>query len=82
MAAGNEPIPDDWRGVVTDEEWQVLKGSLSEDRLRDLLVALRECPPDTRTEMIAEVRGASSFRDRSVGLALARVFHDLERPPT
>lgn len=73
-------MPAAWDGLVTDDDWRVLAASLSAERLEDLLVVLRECPPSTRAEIVAEIRSAASFRDRSMTLALARVLHTLESP--
>jgi hypothetical protein len=76
----NQPAPPAWDGLVTDDDWQFLAASLSSERLEDLLGVLRECPPAARAEVVAEIRGAASFRDRSMTLALARVMHNLESP--
>jgi hypothetical protein len=67
--------------LVTEDDWQFLAANLSAGRLEDLLGVLRECSPATRAEVFAEIRGAASFRDRSMTLALARVMHNLESPP-
>jgi len=78
----NELAPEEWRGLVTDDDWQYLAANLSDERLRDLLGVLRECPPDARAELVAEIRGAAGFRDRSWSLGLARLLHRLESPPS
>lgn len=81
MDVGMEPsvsVPDEWRGLVTDDDWQHLAANLSVERLGDLLAVLRACPPAARGEFVAEIRGAAGFRDRSLPLALARLLHNLE----
>ena len=75
------PAPEEWRGLVTDDDWQYLVANLSVERLGDLLLVLRECPPAARAGFVAEIRGAAGFRDRSLPLGLARLLHSLESPP-
>jgi hypothetical protein len=74
-------MPPEWHGLVTDDDWQYLAANLGAERLSDLLGVLRECPPDACADVVAQIRGAAGFHDRSMSLGLARTLHDLEAPP-
>jgi hypothetical protein len=71
--------PEEWNGLVSDEDWEYLSGRLSADRRHDLLGVLSECPAGLRAAFVAEIRNASGFGDRAIALAVARLMHSAER---
>jgi len=71
--------PEEWAGLVSDEDWEYLSDRLSADRRRDLRGVLAECPAGLRATCVAEIRQASGFGDRAIALAIARLMHNAER---
>jgi anti-sigma factor RsiW len=71
--------PEEWNGLVSDEDWDYLSDRLSADRRRDLHGFLSECPAGLRAACVAEIRKASGFGDRAIALAIARLMHSAER---
>ena len=70
--------PEQWNGLLSDEDWKYLSDRLSAERLRDLHGVLSECPAELRAACVAEIRNASGFGDRAVALAIARLMHSAE----
>ena len=70
--------PEEWNGLVSDQDWDYLSDRLSADRRRDLHGVLSECPAGLRAACVAEIRKASGFGDRAIALAIARVMHSAE----
>lgn len=71
--------PEQWKSLVSDEDWKYLSGRLSAERRRDLYGVLSECPAELRASCVAEIRNASGFGDRAIALAIARLMHSAER---
>jgi hypothetical protein len=70
--------PEEWEGLVSDEDWEYLSDRLSADRRRDLHGVMLECPVGLRATFVAEIRKASGFGDRAIALAIARLMHSAE----
>jgi hypothetical protein len=66
--------PEEWEGLVSDEDWEYLSDRLSADRRRDLHGVMLECPVGLRAAFVAEIRDASGFGDRAIALAIARLM--------
>jgi hypothetical protein len=74
LARNDMTRPDEWAGLVSDEDREYLSTSLSADSQRDLHGVLLGCPVALRAAFVAELRQAAGFGDRAVALALARLI--------
>jgi hypothetical protein len=78
LARNDMTRPDEWAGLVSDEDREYLAASLSANSQRDLHGVLLECPEALRAAFVAELRQASGFGDRAIALAIARLMHSAE----
>lgn len=73
-------LPAEWGELVGLEDWRYLSDHLSDERMHDVRIMLRECPPGVGANLVAEIRTLipGSQPDHALVLALARLTYDAD----
>lgn len=73
-------LPPEWGELVGLEDWRYLSHHLSDERLHDVRILLRECPSGVGANLVAEIRTLipGSQPDHALVLALARLTDDAD----